>query len=118
MTKEEAAQYLAGAFDGEGCIAIYYASEKWPSDNRVCRIGNTTPYLVDACAECCDVLGIEYTRTSRKSKRGDVKSGELHFLDIYKRASLERFIQVVPLRDLVKREKFNEVVSTYRRNPK
>lgn len=65
---EQAAAYLAGMIDGEGNLGEY---GRRPGANRHIRITNCDYGLIEACAHCCNVLGVTYrirekTRTNPK----------------------------------------------------
>lgn len=106
QAEAEAAAYLAGMIDGEGTVSRI-------GEGRRVRIGSTTPELIEACIEACDVLGIATIRHKdavSASKRGRIP---YHLLSITGRTNLERLQQTVPLRHPEKRARLDAIVTTY-----
>jgi hypothetical protein len=108
-SKDEAAGYLAAAFDGEGSIKFGYATKDRTLHRNV-LLSNTDFDLIEACTEAAALLGIP-SRVYGPYDRG----GKLfwHFA-ICGRAGFEVMLELVPLRIGRKRETLRKIVGSYR----
>jgi hypothetical protein len=116
MNTETASAYLAGIIDGEGSVGLY----RWSNGHggkgygRQVRIVNTDWDLLDACAEACEVLGIEFTVYARARNGRNPKHKDT--FDFRIKASRENFSRLLdlPIRT-AKRERLIELVESYRK---
>ena len=89
MTPEQAAGWLAGFIDGEGCV--YWTNRIWKgkrAQSRVLTITNTDQVLMDRAAEYLTMLGIEYRRHDRPGATEGRK--HCYTIDIRKGGALAR----------------------------
>jgi intein/homing endonuclease len=107
---EQAAAYLAAMIDGEGWIG-----EPKGAQNRAIRIANTDRVLIDAIAECCDVLGVHYTVQSIRARQDNWSDGWV--VDITGHDSLRYILDHVPFRAPRKRDRLARQVASYAHPP-
>jgi len=107
---ETASAYLAAMIDGEGTVAIPAPSNR----NRVVRITNTDWGLIEAVAECCDVLCVDVRIVERAGTKRPAHWARAWDVVISKREALERLLAMVPLRSTKKLERLKAIVETYR----
>jgi UDP-N-acetylmuramoylalanine-D-glutamate ligase len=107
----QAAAYLAGMFDGEGCVAVARHKGERRDYVRTLQISNADEALIDACTSALDRLGMTWaTYTSKPRKAHHLAVQRIH---IQGRENLIRFMAVVPFRSAIKREKLVHALSTY-----
>lgn len=114
FNSDQAAHYLGAMIDGEGWIGEPRIDPRRGGfQNRAVRIANTDPGLIDAIIECCEVLGIHYTRQHIKRRRpGDRPSW---VVDITGLESLQTIRDQVPIRAIRKRERLQRTIDTFRK---
>lgn len=98
--------------DGEGTVAIPAPTNR----NRIVRITNTDWGLIEAIAECCDVLNIAIRITERNGARRPTHWQRSWDVVISQRTALERLFDAVPLRSVKKAERLKAIVQSY--NPR
>lgn len=94
ITCDEAAQYLAAIFDGEGTVSGHTKGRPEVS------ISNTDAGIITATCECLDVLCIDYYITYRNMK--NPLHSQLTTIRIGRRDQLDRFEELVPVRSQIK----------------
>lgn len=108
FTEEQAAAYLAGIIDGEGNVS---------KQNKVVSAGNTDYELIEAMKECCDILGLNCTVYGPRQPKGDNRKPywDAH---IRGRESLQKLLDVVPIRIGRKREVLADQLTRYKSSPR
>jgi len=75
--KDVCAAWLAGAFDGEGCVYAYFKPQTNPNCTKRMTltmggtIYNTHPLFIAKITESLEILGIPYNYVAGKRKNGD-----------------------------------------------
>lgn len=113
-TKEQAAAWLAGFIDGEGCV---YYNRKTLSNGkshsaRIVTITNTDLALIECAARCFDMLGIGYRRSERAG--ASERHKHRYMIDVTKGADMVRLRDLVPIQAPEKRRRLDEALTTYR----
>lgn len=108
FNRQQAASYLGGMIDGEGWIG----EPKSKLRNRAIRIANTDRDLIDAIAECCDVLGVHYTIQYQCSRKPGWAAQ--WWVDITGRESFEIIRDEVPIRAKKKRDRLERTAASFR----
>lgn len=110
MTRDQAAHYLAGMIDGEGCVPDPRPDLAHKRTKEI-SISSTDYELIDACVECCQVLNYHH----RVRGPHDNGPGRKVYWVIYisKWDTLRRVIVEVPIRHKKKKERLLEVMETY-----
>ena len=119
-TKEQAACWLAGFVDGEGCV--YFRDAAIGKDGkkhwgRVITIANTDPNLIDVTAQCMEKLGIEYARFDRPARKENALSKNpkhVYTIQIRKGPAMWQFRELVPIQSENKKNKLDGALRSYR----
>lgn len=111
-TEEQAAYYLAAMIDGEGWVGEPKPAN--PYANRAIRIANTEKELIEACAACCDVLGVKYRLSFRKRPAKHQHWNDTWWLEIYGREHLSTIHKKVPFISDRKRDRLTRSIKSYR----
>lgn len=101
----EAAGYLAAIIDGEGSI---------DTGGKRVRVSSTTPEILDATEEACDLLQIEYKRRAEGPRPGSLGTKPVWTTFISRRDNLKRLSEVVDLRCPNKRHLLHNLVNGYK----
>jgi hypothetical protein len=107
MTKAQAAAYLAAMIDGEGHVRVH--------KNRSVGVSNTEWDIIEAVAECCELLGLRY-RVAELKRRPPRRQGWEVFIN--GKDSLERIRDDVPIRSGRKAAAVIEAVAAYTQLPR
>lgn len=107
FTEEQAAAYLAGIIDGEGNVS---------KQNKAISVGNTDYEVVEAIQECCEVLDLNCSVYGPRKPRGNRKP----YWEVYIRGreTLQRVLDVVPIRIERKREVLRDQLTRYKTSPR
>jgi beta-phosphoglucomutase-like phosphatase (HAD superfamily) len=105
LTAKDAAPYLAAMIDGEGCVRFNAEAHR-----RSVFISNTDPALIEACEQCCRLLGITYHVRWREPSHG--KKKRYAHLTITGRANFETLL-TLPIMAPAKRERLEAAVASY-----
>lgn len=82
---------------------------------RSITIYNTERELIDACAECCDVLGVRYSLTERAPQRPGCK--KQWWLSIHHQQDFLTLAASVPIRSQRRASLLRDIVTSYKRKP-
>lgn len=110
---QEAAAYLAGLIDGEGCVSLCELKNGSQAGalRRVITIGMTDREIIDLAADLFDQLGIGYSRHD-KARPGKLR--HVWVISIHARIDLERAAELIPIRHSSKREKLQAILNSYK----
>lgn len=108
MNADQARFYLAAMIDGEGYVGCSLDSRGFWC--RQVAIANTDMALIEATAECCDLLGIDYRIKEQKKQKEHHNTCLL--LRITGRENLKILLEEVPLRSPKKLRTLQLAVST------
>lgn len=106
--REQALWYLAGLWDGEGCIWLEYRQGK--SYSRRMDVVNTDSSIIDMACYCLDLLEIPYHLSVKK--RPPHKTLEVVTLR-GGRSTFEFMRDNLPLGSIAKAKKLDELVESY-----
>lgn len=108
MNKTQAAAYFAAMIDGEGCVRV--------GKNRSVSVSNTERDIIDAVAECCELLGLPYRITDIKRANAKWKDGwELY---VTGKTSLETIQREVPIRSQRKAASLATAIAAFKHKPR
>jgi hypothetical protein len=110
MNQDQARFYLAAMIDGEGHVECLMGNRGW---HRRIIIANTDMALIEATAECCDLLDIGYTISTRTRK--DERHLPCLVLRISGIRNLRLVLDHVPLRSPKKLRKLQFAMSTVKK---
>jgi intein-encoded DNA endonuclease-like protein len=108
MTHEQAAFWLAGFMDGEGCVIHK------PKGSRYITILNTDTELIDVVCESLATLGIGWRLSHRRRRHPHYKDSLV--VNIYGRTNLDLFYRWVPFKSPEKRAKLRFALDSYVRD--
>ncbi len=112
LGREQAAGYLAGIIDGEGCMK--WVGNKKYGKTLVLTITNTDWDILDATMDCCDVLDLKYRIEEVAKCNHELRDWNRAWcISITGRASLQTISDEVPFRSKKKRERLNQRLSSY-----
>jgi len=99
MNKKQSLYYIAGLFDGEGCI-----------DKKRIIITNTKKELLNICFHFLKKLKIN----NKIYKRKQYKNCKITYdLKIYGRKNIEKFYKFIPINHTEKLQKLQQMLSDY-----
>jgi hypothetical protein len=102
--EERAAWYLAGVFDGEGCVS-FKAGERGLTHKYV-GIDNTDLSIIESVRMALDMLGIAYNERGPIYFENDVWL-PYYSIRVLTYESIHRFAEVVPVQSRAKRDKLD-----------
>lgn len=113
-TRNEAAAWLAGFVDGEGCVYSrnHILANGKNHQTRVITITNTDKALIDFSAHCFTMLGIEYGLSDRAG--ASVRHKHRYIIEVRKGAAMWRFREWVPIQAPEKKQRLDSALLTYR----
>jgi hypothetical protein len=107
VSKTQAAAYLAGMIDGEGCVRV--------RTNRSVSVSSTDYELIEACVRCCELLGLRHRISKCSAKPGRKPAWELY---INGKDSLVAVQQHVPIQCHRKQAALAEAIAAYKNKPR
>lgn len=110
--QERAAWYLAGIFDGEGCVSFKAGSRGLT--HKYVGIDNTDISIIETVRMALDVLKIPYV------ERGPIYFKNERWMPYYSirvitYTAIYRFAELVPVQSVAKRDKLDSIVASPRR---
>lgn len=114
MTNDQAAAYLAGIVDGEGCISICQLKNGPAAGEyrRVITIGMTDKEIIDLIAELYQRLNIGFSRSERQPKAAGRKY--VWTISIQSRKDIIRFAEQIPIQHLAKQKALSAILTSYK----
>lgn len=111
-TNEQAAAYLAGLIDGEGCISLCTLKNgsQAGTRRRVVTIGMTDKEIIDLAARLLAQLGIGFARCDRFP--GGTRK-HVWTISIQARSDLIKIAELIPVQHAGKRERLDAILSSY-----
>jgi len=111
FNRSQAAAWLAGFIDGEGCVYFHQATYNGKNhQTRVITVGNTDRCLIEAASTFLTLLGIDHSTHKRLTSR----KKDFHVVEIRRGPAMWRFRELIPIQAPEKVRRLDLALKSYR----